>query len=169
MDSQRQDFWKEAVLKENLLRINWFRQNWIKHPKPPSKERKVKLPNVAEPSGEKSLQSQITEVKVSNPKPLDPGSDTNIMRPVSSETRTELYKGFTKEETGRYRYLSLRKRKNPEDKYNYPVTSNWQYGWGLGDRNKAHVPIYAKNAIVRESFYRKNGIFPRSSSSDVVA
>lgn len=133
MDSQKQDFWKEAILKENLLRLNWFRQNWVKHPKPPVRERKVKLPKVPEIAGEKSALSETTDVQVAKPKQLDNLSDINVMRPVSSETRTELYQGFSKEETGRYRYLLLRKRKNPEDKYLYPITSNWQYGWGLGE------------------------------------
>ena len=41
--------------------------------------------------------------------------------------------------------------------------------WFVGDMTKANVPMYAKNAIVRESFFRKNGIFPRISSSDTVA
>ncbi|KAL2102123.1 hypothetical protein ACEWY4_001291 [Coilia grayii] len=171
MDTQRQDFWKEAILRENLLRLHWFRHNWTKHPKPPPKERRVKLPKVTKPPKEnnESFQSDTTEFDVPEPRRLEILSDTNVMRPVSQETRSELYKGFSKEETGRYRYLLLRTRKNPEDKYNYPITSNFIYGWGLGDMAKAHVPMHAKNAIVRESFFRKNGIFPRSSSTDIVA
>ena len=131
MDSQKVDFWKEAILRENLTRLNWFRQNWVKHPKLPPKERKVKFPEVTEPPGEnKSFQRETTDL--SGPKRLDTLSDMNVMRPVSSETRSELYQGFSREETGRYKYLILRKRKSPEDKYNYPITSSWQYGWGLG-------------------------------------
>lgn len=38
-----------------------------------------------------------------------------------------------------------------------------------GDMNKTYVPMYAFNAIVKESFFRKNGVFPRSATSDTVA
>lgn len=133
MDTQRQDFWKEAIVRENLLRLNWFRHNWVKHPKPPPKERRVKLPDVTKTHTEthpKSSQSVATECDVHKTKRVEVLSD--IMRPVSQETRNELYRGFSKEETGRYRYLLLRTRKNPEHKYSFPITSNLEYGWGLG-------------------------------------
>lgn len=170
MDSQKQEFWKEAILKEKIVRLNWFRDNWIKPKlvKKVGEKRGMKLPQINEPQREakpvKTLTTEGAQVKSRDEKVI-----IDVMRPVSGETRDVLYDGFSEEETGRYKYLLLRKRKDPEVKYLYPITSNWQYGWGLGDMNKTYVPMYAFNAIVKESFFRKNGVFPRSATSDTVA
>lgn len=169
MDSQKQEFWKEAILKEKLLRLNWFRDNWTKHPKSLKKvgeKRRVKLPKIAEPQHDAKPAKQTLRDQGMK---RDEKVSIDVMRPVSEQSRDVLYDGFSKEETGRYKYLLLRKRKDPEEKYPYPITNNWQYGWGLGDMNKAYVPMHALTAIVRESFFRKNGIFPLSSNSDTVA
>lgn len=137
MDSQKQEFWKEAILKEKIVRLNWFRDNWIKPKlvKKVGEKRGMKLPQINEPQREakplKTLTRDGAQVKSRDEKVL-----IDVMRPVSGETRDVLYDGFSLEETGRYKYLLLRKQKDPEVKYLYPITSNWQYGWGLGKKQK---------------------------------
>ncbi|XP_067111166.1 protein SPMIP1-like [Osmerus mordax] len=169
MDSHIQGFWRESILKENMLRLNWFRDNWTKYhntPKKVSAKARATLPQIAKPPHEGT--PSLPTVK-------DRGQENNCnqtilpMRPVSGETRKVLYDGFSKEQTGRYKYLLMRKAKSPEEKYPYPLTSNCEYGWGLGDTTKAYVPMFALNAIVRDTFYRKNGTFPHSTLSDRLA
>ncbi|XP_015207783.1 protein SPMIP1 [Lepisosteus oculatus] len=173
MDSQRQEFWKEAILKENLIRLNWQKDFWTKNPRvkakrTPAKEKRLKLPRIDAPAKKETnvkKESKIENlVEAETKKTTEEVLETGAMRPVSRATREVLYQGISKEETGRYKYLHLRKQQKPEEKYVYPVTSNWQYGWQLGDMTKYGAPVYGLTAIMRDSFFRKNGIFPETSN-----
>lgn len=74
-------------------------------------------------------------------------------------TNSLLYDGFTKEGKGRYQYLHARTYKKPEQKYDYPLTSSWEYGWRLGDVVKEfRAPQFGRSRIVRDTFFRRNGI-----------
>lgn len=90
----------------------------------------------------------------------DPNALLVEMRTVTPHIREQLYKGFSKEGTGRYAYLQTRKIKKPEDKYDFPITSSWEYGWKLDDVVKEfRAPAFGRSRIVKDSFYRTNGIF----------
>ena len=90
----------------------------------------------------------------------DPNALLVEMRTVTPAIRSQLYKGFSKEGTGRYAYLQIRKIKKPEDKYDFPITSSWEYGWRLDDVVKEfRAPQFGRSRIVKDSFYRTNGIF----------
>ncbi|XP_077983219.1 uncharacterized protein LOC144438057 [Glandiceps talaboti] len=81
------------------------------------------------------------------------------MRPVSMTTKSLLYNGFSKIGEGRYSYLEARKKKKPYDKYEYPMTNSWEYGWKIDDYMKYYTPPkHGVTHVVQDSFYRKNGV-----------
>jgi len=85
------------------------------------------------------------------------------MRPVTPSTRELLFKGFSALGEGRHQYLQKRKQKKPEEKYEYPVTSGWEYGWKVA-RSMGNFSMrpaeFGRSKIVKESFYRTNGVLP---------
>ncbi|XP_071764329.1 protein SPMIP1-like [Centroberyx gerrardi] len=176
MDPQMENFWKEAILKENMTRLKWFQHNWSKKTgnnavqKVGERGMGVKLPKINAHQPERDTKPSTTAAStVPQRKKMEEAAGWEVMRPPSGNTRQVLYEGLSKEETGPHKYLLLRKDKSPEEKYLYPITTNWLYGWGLGDVSKPCVPKHGRHIIVRESFYRKNGIFPSiTSNSDTV-
>ena len=83
------------------------------------------------------------------------------MHPPAPRVRSKLYDGFTKEGKGRYQYLQSRYQDVPENKYQFPVLSSWEYGWRLNDviRNEdIHKPAYGRTRIVADTFYTRTGI-----------
>lgn len=79
------------------------------------------------------------------------------MRPASPQTRSELYKGISHHEEGRYAYLKKRNNKSPEEKYEFPILSSCVYGWKIGNNDMTKSP-YARTRIIRDTFYRRSGI-----------
>ncbi|XP_007908813.2 protein ATP6V1FNB [Callorhinchus milii] len=152
MDTQQQNFWKETINKEKLLSLCWLRRYQPDPCRPPPRKRErrklFRLPKI-----------ENTSVTVSIP---------NDMRPVTPQTRALLYDGFSKEEKGRYQYLKARVSKGPDEKYEYPFTTSWDYGWRLGDMVKYQTPAHGRSAIIQGTFYRKNGIFASQEATDVV-
>jgi len=60
---------------------------------------------------------------------------------------------------GRSTYLRARLEARPEEKYNYPVISSWEYGWKLDDVidvEELRNPEYGRSRIVADTFYRNN-------------
>ena len=83
------------------------------------------------------------------------------MHPVQRPVRDKLYDGFTKEGKGRYQYLQSRYQDIPENKYQFPVLSSWDYGWRLNDViNKEDIkkPANGRTRIVADTFYTRTGI-----------
>lgn len=143
MDPQKESVWKEAVLKENMIRLRWFQRNLknktCNQPVQTAgeKQRGVKLPKITQkpeqrakpsktPPPTRPLRKKVVEEE-------EEATAYTVMRPPSRHTRQALYEGLSQEETGRHKYLLLRKDKSPEEKYLYPLTHNWLYGWGLGE------------------------------------
>lgn len=60
-------------------------------------------------------------------------SEAPLMRPVSPQSRETLYNGLSEEGKGRSQYLKRRVQKMPEEKFDYPLLSSWEYGWRLGN------------------------------------
>lgn len=118
------------------------------------------LPSVAEGDQEPSLQP--LEISVSQRLPLPPigGSTHQDMNPVDGPTKDKLYEGLSKEGKGRYSYLQTRKDLSPEEKYNLPLVSSWEYGWRLNDVIKIEAlknPIHGRSRVIHDTFYRRNG------------
>ena len=80
------------------------------------------------------------------------------MRPPPPSIKARLYDGFTKEGKGRQQYLNTRKLAIPEQKYNFPITSSWEYGWKMGDSTAYKRPSFARTPLIRDSFFTDNGV-----------
>jgi hypothetical protein len=85
------------------------------------------------------------------------------MKPINATQRERLglYTGLSHDGQGRHQYLRSRYGRIPEQKFNFPVLSSWEYGWGLADIRKpddAQKPEFGRSRIVADSFYNRNGI-----------
>ena len=173
MDTQRQNFWKESIHKEANVRLAWHMRfskefaNQTVQQRP--KKAKGFVPKI------KTMDTQLLHANNAEDKvnieiqQVDPTHVTSAptkvveMRPVSSRTRNLLYKGFSALGEGRYAYLQARKQKKPEMKYEFPITSGWEYGWNITDamkRSTTKAAEFGRTRIVRDSFYRRNGVIP---------
>lgn len=180
-DVQRQNFWTESIHKEAYTRLAWHEkyskefaresreggQAAVARKKRPDMVPKVKLIPVqslktkkTKKAADKTDASKAQENAKKELAGKDPNALLVEMRPVTSDVREQLFKGFSKEGTGRYAYLQMRKLKKPEMKYEVPLTSSWEYGWRLNDVVKEfRAPTYGRSRIVKDSFFRTNGIF----------
>ena len=171
MDVRAQNSWKELIEKEATTRLlcnfkreetkeddEWF--NRSKYSQKRSTITQLELPpqikfpprpvrqNPADAMNELAEQLKATNQDLSRD-----------MRTPDEATKKILYDGFTKEEKGRYLYLKTRKSANPEDKYEHPVVSSFEYGWKLNEvAPKYKTPENGRSKIVEESFYRRNGV-----------
>ncbi|KAM5315844.1 uncharacterized protein AAES06_020979 [Glossophaga mutica] len=88
-------------------------------------------------------------------KPKDLG-----MRQVPLSTLQLLFQGISHDGEGRALYLRERHRQKPEEKFQYPVLSSWEYGWHMGDAMKdTRPPVYARSQPITQTFYIKSGVF----------
>ncbi|XP_033123447.1 protein ATP6V1FNB-like [Anneissia japonica] len=178
-DVQRQNFWTESIHKEAYTRLAWHEkyskefaresrqgQQGVARKRRPNMVPKVhaipELNTKKQDQREEELDKERTTKKpdLAALAANDPDALLVEMRPVTRGIRDQLYKGFSKEGTGRYAYLQIRKLKKPEDKYEFPITSSWEYGWKLDDVVKEfRAPEWGRSRIVKDSFYRRNGIF----------
>lgn len=85
----------------------------------------------------------------------------NPMYPVDKPTRDLLYEGVSQQDEGRARYRHERYKKQPEVKYKFPLTNNWDYGWRLGDvikKEELKNPKHVRKNIVEQTFFSRNGV-----------
>lgn len=168
MDTRAQNSWKELIEKEASTRIacalkkedlkdedDWFdRKKYTDH-RPLTVNAMPQL-NFPPRPPKRSPANTILELaeKLKNSKMLE------TMRPADDKTQKLLFDGFTKEGKGRHQYLRARTAHNPEDKYEFPLLSSWEYGWKLKDVEQTFKnPKNGRSKIVEESFYRRNGVF----------
>lgn len=182
MDTQRQNFWKESIDKEATVRLAWhmrFSKEFADGSlRTTSKTRKgeispklisVKLPTRNERHHKAKFKPKNITTKKEKVKTDTNKDDITLpalveMRPVSGQTRNLLYKGFSALGEGRYAYLQARKQKKPENKYEFPITSGWEYGWKITDamkRSSTKAAEFGRTRIVKDSFYRRNGVIPQ--------
>lgn len=90
------------------------------------------------------------------------GQDLKVeMRPITPGTKEMLYQGFSREGKGRSQYLKQRTSKAPEDKYQFPLVSSWEYGWKLGDVIKIEdikKPPFGRTRLINDTFYTRTGV-----------
>ncbi|OCT89294.1 protein ATP6V1FNB-like [Xenopus laevis] len=177
LTTQRQEFLKEAYLKEFQARVNWCssygKDLQIQQRKPKCKKT-FKLPAITDqsilPPDELRKLDHIHHPEKA--KQVDDNATTNMaaeMRPASPRTLGLLYYGTSREKDGRYRYLQARYHIKPEEKYSYPITTNFTYGWKLGNMYTSQFPFYGCYCVVNDTFYRKNGIsFERNPLDSVL-
>ncbi|KAM9361349.1 protein SPMIP1 [Symphorus nematophorus] len=92
-----------------------------------------------------------------------------LMRPVSPQTRDALYQDSSHHGKGRSLYLHRRGKIRPEEKFDFPLLSSWEYGWRLGDYTLDYrTPSRAKSSVVKNTFYARNGVFSSPSATDTL-
>uniref|UniRef100_A0A8C6YCV4 Sperm microtubule inner protein 1 n=1 Tax=Naja naja TaxID=35670 RepID=A0A8C6YCV4_NAJNA len=164
MDTLQQNFWKEEYGKEIMLRFAWHqkygalvkaKQESLRERRKKAEDTTLRLPSVRPPPPVKPI---------SPPPPLPPPPAKAVqplmeMKPAPREVRNLLYQGISHEDEGRYRYLKLRLLVPPEEKYTFPITTNFTYGWQMGEATCAKTRT--------DSFFRKNGAFSLLHPRDV--
>ncbi|XP_016068870.1 PREDICTED: uncharacterized protein LOC107537378 [Miniopterus natalensis] len=160
MDTVRQNFLKEDLLKEKMLRCEWHRKYGsmvkAKQKAKAAAHLPLKLPALY-PKAPLSPPPAPKAVPVRVPSPPLEASMLSEMYPVPPATRALLYEGISHDFQGRYHYLSTRKLDIPEMRYLFPITTNFTYGWQLGPTVKQEL-VSCKMCRI-ESFFRKNGAF----------
>uniref|UniRef100_A0A8C5CB34 Si:ch211-193l2.10 n=1 Tax=Gadus morhua TaxID=8049 RepID=A0A8C5CB34_GADMO len=144
MTTQMQNCYREQITKETMTRLAW-RSRYAK---------------------EYPLSSKT-------PAPAPPGppprtSAPPLMRPPSPQTREVLYQGSSHYGTGRGLYLRRRGQMRPEEKFEFPLISSWEYGWRLGDFSVCGSPANGRSAVVKNTFYCRNGVFNRPATTDLL-
>ncbi|XP_041984775.1 uncharacterized protein LOC121737231 [Aricia agestis] len=81
--------------------------------------------------------------------------DANFMKPVEADVLNLLY-GST-EKFAAERYLNTRYKKSPEERFNFRLCSNWEYGWRQTRTTREH---HGRCAIIRDTFYRRGNMAP---------
>ena len=173
MDTQRQNFWKESIRKEAMVRLAWQTQYSKEFArtggfgKSRAKKASIDVEPVMQNLQEK-LEMKLNELPDAEtqrrPATTKPASQPKIylkeMRPASKRTVGLLYEGFSADGGGRYAYLEKRKTVIPENKYAFPITSSFEYGWKNKDAMKGMKPAqFSRSCTIKEEFYRPNGIF----------
>jgi len=214
MDTQRQNFWTESIVKEKKKRLDWLMKTdpneFMRLSEAAAQEAPGKIENTigkgqenllddvggiatlkgtsANVIGEKSSDAQLEADRfpknqvIAKYQTMPPRSNfiddeqeyesdgeggvrqvgkmssdevPPEMRPPSGATKKMLYDGFSKEGLGRKKYLETRKMKKPEERFDYTVTSNWEYGWQ--QTTDLHPPKHGRSRIVRDTFFRTGG------------
>lgn len=83
-------------------------------------------------------------------------------------------KSFNFDSSNRKAYLKARSKLGPKEKYNYPTTSAWQYGWTQNancqrndnddshkdpKNNETNREFHGRVCHVKKTFFRRSGIF----------
>uniref|UniRef100_UPI00398EB0B0 protein SPMIP1-like n=1 Tax=Pristiophorus japonicus TaxID=55135 RepID=UPI00398EB0B0 len=174
-DARSQKCWKELIDKEAYARIAWREKYGNKYsrlpPTIPKNQRGIPklparndiLPAIHAPKQQEEKKKPVQEA------PSKP-EQFQGMRPVTPQIQRLLYDGFSKEQKGRYLYLEKRKAKYPEEKFQYPILSSWEYGWRLGDViEELQLPVHGRLRTVNDTFYSRNGVFYKLSATDALA
>ncbi len=168
MDTRAQNSWKELIEKEASTRIackirdeqfkdedDWFKRSNYTQTRPFSVNQ---LPTINFPP--RPVRHRPADILLELASKKEATTSLSEMKSPDEKTKGLLYDGFTKEERGRYQYLRARTAANPEDKYEFPLLSSWEYGWKLKDVAQTFkTPAHGRSKIVEESFYRRNGVF----------
>uniref|UniRef100_A0A3B4ZJT1 Si:ch211-193l2.10 n=1 Tax=Stegastes partitus TaxID=144197 RepID=A0A3B4ZJT1_9TELE len=146
LTTQSQNCYREQIQKETLTRLAW-------------KSRYAKLyPTCCDPRSS-------TPPMEGQQQPAVPP----LMRPVSPRTRRTLYQDSSHHGKGRRMYLQRRGHIRPEEKFDFPLLSSWEYGWRLGDYTLDYrTPSCARSSVVKDTFYARNGVFSSSSATDAL-
>ncbi|XP_039529538.1 protein ATP6V1FNB [Pimephales promelas] len=162
LTTQDQNFYRELILKEAYTRLAWKMKYSEQYPTTFT-ARRSKSTGVFNPPAASKLTLPPVVQKQEKKKPVIVRrslSEAPLMRPVTPQTKADLYQGLSNEGKGRHLYLRKRAQKGPEEKFDYPILSSWDYGWRLGDYEiDCKTPASGRSGIVRNTFYARNGIF----------
>ncbi|XP_070759394.1 protein SPMIP1 [Enoplosus armatus] len=185
LTTQSQNCYREQIQKEMLTRLAW-KNRYAKlypscyNPRNNSTE-PTQLPHLpADPRAVLPAVTRTPEKRSDLPPPPPPPPVLSLegegrlnvaspMRPVSPQTRYALYQESSHHGKGRSQYLHRRGRMKPEEKFDFPLLSSWEYGWRLGDYTLDYrTPSRAKSSVVKSTFYARNGVFSSPSATDTL-
>lgn len=156
--SRGQACWEERIRKEVIARTTWKVKHGHKYPKErslpgkqlqqalfhsplgvgslpatSSPDRRTGLPETKEVRAQLSRGVGVQEVQRATRGPTGQTKPGSLeMRPVPSSTLQLLFQGISHDGQGRALYLRERNRQKPEEKFQYPIVSSWEYGWHVG-------------------------------------
>ncbi|KYO19815.1 hypothetical protein Y1Q_0000370 [Alligator mississippiensis] len=164
-DTQQQDFLKEQFRREGQLWLRWYGRYCepllaCRPPCHPPTPHHLRLPTL--PAAPPAPPPAPRPPAPPEPPPLGPR--IKEMKPVPPDVQALLYQGISHDGQGRWRYLRARAGLSPEDKYDEPITSSFDYGWQLGPTQISVHPV-PKCRI--DSFFRRNGAFALLDPRDV--
>ncbi|XP_069025729.1 protein SPMIP1 [Embiotoca jacksoni] len=172
LTTQNQNCYREQVRKEMLTRLAWNSRYANLYPTcdSPGNTSTEPAPLPAKPRAVKFLVTRTPErqgdLPPPPPPPVPPVDEEQrpgappLMRPVSPQTRQALYQDSSQHGKGRSLYLQRRGRIRPEERFDFPLLSSWEYGWRLGDYTLDYrTPSCARSSVVKNTFYAKNGVF----------
>ncbi|XP_030063130.1 protein ATP6V1FNB [Microcaecilia unicolor] len=181
LNTRTQNCWRELLQKEMRTRLAWKIKYGKDYPgvgvPAGGGERKRReapalvkrgLPEIGTPRTQTPEEKVDAQTQTQSREPSAKPKEFNIdMRPPSPQTLKFLYQGLSNDGSGRQQYLQRRKLKGPEEKFPYPLITSWDYGWHIGEAMKDFKsPSYGRSAIVKDTFYKKNGISWESSRTD---
>ncbi|XP_071349388.1 protein SPMIP1 [Trachinotus anak] len=186
LTTQSQNCYREQIHKEMLTRLAWNSRYAKLYPSccnPRNNSREsTQLPQL--PADPCAALPPVTRIPKSQsalppPPPLPPPvlsvegdgqlSVPPMMRPVSPQTRQTLYQDSSHHGKGRSLYLQRRGQIRPEEKFDFPLLSSWEYGWRLGDYALDYkTPSRARSSVVKNTFYARNGVFSKPSATDTL-
>uniref|UniRef100_A0A672YHE4 Sperm microtubule inner protein 1 C-terminal domain-containing protein n=1 Tax=Sphaeramia orbicularis TaxID=375764 RepID=A0A672YHE4_9TELE len=71
--------------------------------------------------------------------------------------------------SGRSQYLWRRGQMKPEEKFDFPLLTSWEYGWRLDNYTLDYrTPCCARSSVVKNTFYARNGVFNSPSATDTL-
>ncbi|CAH8507094.1 unnamed protein product [Schistosoma turkestanicum] len=150
-DTRSQKVLEEVYEKETISQLNWFlkcqeaKKLHGSEPLTATVINDTPLPdisNILSKSNKQQIEKDKEEIEQSKQtdssekketqeetaeKTFDVGPD---MIPPSPDVLKLLYEGISTEGKGRYRYLRDRCKLNVEDRFQYPILSSMEYGWG---------------------------------------
>nr|CAD7405073.1 unnamed protein product [Timema cristinae] len=163
-DITQQNMLNERVHREEVVRRVWFDkyfqdiyENWSKSKissktealvKELSKGRTARYQAEERHAIKKHKDIQIPE--------LENTDFGNVMRPFSKDTKNILY-GDVTNDGGRDMYLKVRADIPPDERYYFPETTSFRYGWNhkelAGLFTRSH---YGRSAVMKENTYSKS-------------
>ncbi|GLV44408.1 hypothetical protein CBL_10212 [Carabus blaptoides fortunei] len=162
MPPAKENVWKHMYKKEALMKLKWFHKNQKRLVEDCEKKslRNELSPEVLE-EVQKMRQDRYRNMerqgRMKAPDPelpdIDPYSIMHVMKPVDPKTKKLLYSSMGKE--GRRNYLKERYKLKPVDRYYFPETSSFRYGWIPGESTDTR---YGRQQVIKNSFYRRNGL-----------
>ncbi|KAK1161564.1 protein ATP6V1FNB [Acipenser oxyrinchus oxyrinchus] len=169
LTTQKQNCYRELIEKEAYTRLAWKAKYGQEYSRGPSLRGlkasavpKLPAPRTVLPPVMCTMKPEELAVAQTAETGLQPD-----MRPVTPQIRSTLYQGFSKEGKGRNLYLQQRSQKSPDEKFQHPVLSSWEYGWRLGELVKeVKKPVYGRSGLVKDTFYARNGIFNSPAPTD---
>jgi len=147
MDTTAMNIWKEAMRKEQKFAKKWSNENAVRMGEDEEAYRSSSVPPKTKSSAEHFIDQSLGVSR--NP--------YEVERPPSPEI---LYHGVSGEGKGRAAYLMRRKEKGPQEKYGRPLTTAQMVGWTSPTIQTGSSP-FAHRPLIRETFYRNNGVFRR--------